>query len=91
MKYKYYKRFFLREPGDPTHYRAYQLFRVSGVRVERYAGMERWVEHPYAGKVLLDISGAGGSWYDIKEITPEEAEEIKKQLFDENGKRIAPV
>ena len=71
--------------------KADSLFRVTGVKVERYAGLERWIVPPFAGQVLLDISGAGGSWYDIKEISFEEAEEIKRQLFDENGNRIAPI
>ena len=71
--------------------KAYALFRVDGSRVERYAGLERWMVPPFAGRVRMDAIGAGGSWYDIKEITPEEAEEIKRQLFDEEGNRIAPV
>ena len=71
--------------------KADSLFRVKGYKVERYEGLERWIVPPYAGRVLMDAIGAGGSWYDIKEVTPEEAEEIKKQLFDENGNRIAPV
>jgi hypothetical protein len=71
--------------------KADSLFRVKGYKVERYEGLERWIVPPFAGQVLLDISGAGGGWATIDEVTPEEAEEIKRQLFDEEGKRIAPV
>ena len=39
----------------------------------------------------MDAIGAGGSWYDIKEISFEEAEEIKQQLFDEDVNRKAPI
>jgi len=81
--WKYYKYWHEMKP--------YALFRVNGHQVERYQGLEHWIVPPYAGRVLMDAIGAGGSWYDIKEISPEEAEDIKRQLFDKDGNRIAPV
>ena len=69
----------------------FNLYRIKGYTVERYAGLERWIVPPFAGQVLLNISGAGGGWATIDEVTPEEAEEIKRQLFDKDGNRIAPV
>ena len=69
----------------------FNLYRIKGYTVERYAGLGRWIVPPFAGQVLLDISGAGGGWATIDEVTPEEAEEIKRQLFDKDGDRIAPV
>jgi len=69
----------------------FNLYRIKGYTVERYAGLGRWIVPPFAGQVLLDISGAGGGWATIDEVTPEEAEEIKRQLFDKDGNRIAPV
>lgn len=87
--WQYYKRY--NPSAELEKEKIFNLFRVQGVKVERYVGLERWIVPPFDGSVLLDISGAGGSWYNIKEITPEEAEEIKRQLFDENGNRIAPV
>jgi hypothetical protein len=89
--WKYYKTFHLRVPGDPQHRKVNGLFRVEGVRVERYVGLERWIVPPFSGQIIMDISGMGGGWATIDEVTPEEAEEIKRQLFDENGNRIAPV
>ncbi|MBP7197000.1 MAG: hypothetical protein KBA05_06280 [Anaerolineaceae bacterium] len=87
--WKYYKRY--NPSGSGLKGKVYGLFRVKGVHVERYAGLERWIVPPFAGQVLLDISGAGGGWATIDEVTPEEAEEIKRQLFDKDGNRIAPV
>ena len=69
----------------------FNLYRIKGYTVERYSGLGRWIVPPFAGQVLLDISGAGGGWATIDEVTPEEAEEIKRQLFDKDGDRIAPV
>lgn len=69
----------------------FNLYRIKGYTVERYAGLGRWIVPPFAGQVLLNISGAGGGWATIDEVTPEEAEEIKRQLFDKDGNRIAPV
>jgi len=69
----------------------FNLYRIKGYTVERYAGLGRWIVPPFAGQVLLDISGAGGGWATIDEVTPEEAEDIKRQLFDKEGNRIAPV
>ena len=69
----------------------FNLYRIKGYTVERYAGLGRWIVPPFAGQVLLDISGAGGGWATIDEVTPEEAEDIKRQLFDKQGNRIAPV
>jgi len=69
----------------------FNLYRIKGYSVERYAGLERWIVPPFAGQVLLNISGAGGGWATIDEVTPEEAEDIKRQLFDKDGNRIAPV
>ncbi|MDI9530256.1 MAG: hypothetical protein WBJ23_06070 [Anaerolineaceae bacterium] len=69
----------------------FNLYRIKGYTVERYAGLGRWIVPPFAGQVLLDISGAGGGWATIDEVTPEEAEDIKRQLFDKDGNRIAPV
>ena len=69
----------------------FNLYRIKGYTVERYAGLGRWIVPPFAGQVLLDISGAGGGWATIDEVTPEEAEDIKRQLFDKDGDRIAPV
>ena len=37
--WKYYKTFHLRIPGDPLHVKAFALFRVNGVQVERYEGL----------------------------------------------------
>lgn len=88
--WKYYKRWFI-DSDDPEYGKAFALYRIEGFRVELYEGLERWSKSPFAGKVLLDISGAGGSWDNIKEISSEEAEEIKRQLFDKDGNRIAPV
>ena len=88
--WKYFKRWFYSK-SDPEYGKAYALYRVDGIRVERYDGLERWIVPPFAGQVLLDISGAGGGWATIDEVTPEEAEEIKKQLFDEMGNRIPPI
>ena len=87
--WKYYKRY--NPSGSGLIVNVYGLFRVKGVYVERYAGLERWIVPPFAGQVLLDISGAGGGWATIDEVTPEEAEDIKRQLFDKEGNRIAPV
>jgi len=89
--YKYYKD---TNPVPVTHKDSGKvncLFRVKGYTVERYAGLDRRIVPPFAGQVLLDISGAGGGWATIDEVTPEEAEEIKRQLFDEDGNRIAPI
>jgi hypothetical protein len=69
----------------------FNLYRIKGYTVERYAGLGRWIVPPFAGQVLLDISGAGGGWATIDEVTPEEAEDIKRQLFDKDGNRIVPV
>ena len=69
----------------------FNLYRIKGYTVERYAGLGRWIVPPFAGQGLLDISGAGGGWATIDEVTPEEAEDIKRQLFDKEGNRIAPV
>jgi len=69
----------------------FNLYRIKGYTVERYAGLGRWIVPPFAGQVLLNISGAGGGWATIDEVTPEEAEDIKRQLFDKDGNRIAPV
>lgn len=85
--WKYYKRWFYSK-NDPEYGKAYALFRVDGVCVERYDGLDRWSVPPFAGQVLHDISGMGGGWATIDEVTPGEAEEIKRQLFDEDGNRI---
>ena len=69
----------------------FNLYRIKGYTVERYAGHGRWIVPPFAGQVLLNISGAGGGWATIDEVMPEEAEDIKRQLFDKEGNRIAPV
>ena len=69
----------------------FNLYRIKGYTVERYAGLGRWIVPPFAGQVLLNISGAGGGWATIDEVMPEEAEDIKRQLFDKQGNRIAPV
>ena len=69
----------------------FNLYRIKGYTVERYAGLGRWIVPPFAGQVLLNISGAGGGWATIDEVMPEEAEDIKRQLFDKEGNRIAPV
>ena len=89
--WKFYKIVNPVAPGDPEFGIALALFRVKGYSVERYAGLERWIVPPFAGQVLLDISGAGGGWATIDEVMPEEAEDIKRQLFDKQGNRIAPV
>ena len=69
----------------------FNLYRIKGYTVERYAGLGLWIVPPFAGQVFLDISGAGGGWATIDEVTPEEAEDIKRQLFDKDGNRIVPV
>jgi len=75
-------------PDEPEFGVALALFRIEGVEVERYAGLERWIVPPFAEQVLrLDISGAGGGWAGIVEVTSEEEEEIKWQLFDKDGNR----
>lgn len=74
-------------PDEPEFGVALALFRIKGVEVERYAGLDRWIVPPFAGQVLLDISGAGGGWAGIDEVRPEEEEEIKRQLFDKDGNR----
>lgn len=82
--WKYYK-YADGSSGDVRNRKAHALFRVDGVSVERYAGLERWVVPPFSGQVVMDINGMGGGWADVFEVTPEEAEEIKRELFDEDG------
>jgi hypothetical protein len=89
--WKYYKYVHIRSKNDPLDGKAYVLFRMKGYHVERYEGLERWIVPPYSGQLKMDLDGMGGGWASVREVTPEEAEEIKRQLFDENGNRIAPV
>lgn len=87
--WKYYKRHV--SGNDNGRDIIYNIYRVKKRCVERYVGLGCWVEPPHSGQIIMDIIGMGGGWATIDEITPEEAEEIKRQLFDEEGKRIAPV
>ena len=81
--WKYYKIVNPVLPSDPDFGRVYALFRVDGYDVERYEGNEHWIVPPYPGHIRMDISGAGGNWASINEITTEEAEQVKKRLFPE--------
>lgn len=61
----------LRGGGQPR-----ALVRVDGVKVEHYAGLDRWVRPEYAGM--------GDGWSKYVEVQLEKVEGVKVQLFS-NG------
>lgn len=61
--------------GDPL-----ALIRIENSNVERYAGLGRWVEPSHWAEILSDIAGGEG-WSKYEEISPDEAESVKLELF----------
>jgi len=75
--WKYYKRVNPFEPGSKPQ----ALFRVDGIKVERYAVFERWITPAAPGRIVMDISGMGDGWASIDEIPAGEVEAVKEALF----------
>lgn len=80
--WKYYKRAFIRGREDSDNGKVYALFRVEGLNVESFEGWpDTWIVPDYAGRVLADISGFGGGWDNISEVSEAELPEVKKQVL----------
>lgn len=60
------------------------LFRVEDLKVERYAGLGRWVKTEYWGMILMDISGMGDGWSKYVEVLPGDLEAVKLELYPED-------